>query len=144
MRVAAKAYTLLKSDLHRVYPTLDESGMPDVVTRLDEYLMQLSIIGLNSGNYDIIMIKPYLAQYFGNKAALVYVGEVNEVVADLKEAVDEAITFEDAVEEEEATQMAVTEAVEVEAETEAMLGTEAVEVEQVSPNQEAVRLQICR
>lgn len=36
--------------------------MPDLVTKLDEYLKHLPVIGFNSGWYGINVIKPFFSQ----------------------------------------------------------------------------------
>jgi hypothetical protein len=43
---------------------LDDSLVKAPEKKLDDYLRQLPVIGFNSGNYDLNVIKPFLVNYF--------------------------------------------------------------------------------
>ncbi|BFZ13860.1 hypothetical protein BsWGS_16899 [Bradybaena similaris] len=67
-QVADAAYRLLSDKFAYIKEQLTHLEMPDLITRFDDYLRQLPVIGFNSGKYDVNVIKPYLVKYFVDKA----------------------------------------------------------------------------
>lgn len=66
--VVDAAYNLLSDKFAYITELLTHFEMPDLVTRFDDYLNLLPLIGFNSGKYDVNVIKRYLVKHFVDKA----------------------------------------------------------------------------
>ncbi|BFZ06709.1 hypothetical protein BsWGS_09748 [Bradybaena similaris] len=79
-KIADEAYRLLKERFEYIFDQLTELDLPDLAKRLNEYLMQVPVVGFNSGKYDLNIIKSYLVTYFVDKADGLNVEEEEEEV----------------------------------------------------------------
>ena len=65
-KIADEAYSrLISGPFKDVYIQIQNSKDPDNLRKvLDKYLKQIPVVGFNSGNYDINMVKPYMIKKF--------------------------------------------------------------------------------
>ena len=60
-----ESFDLAKKKWHHIFEKLKELELPDLSTKFEDYCQQLPILGYNSSNYDLNLLKGTLAHHLG-------------------------------------------------------------------------------